>query len=80
VIWFEFECDADGCQHLHRVSLRSLSSHQPNKFATFFDTALHVNREHGWRVEGNGKDLPDWDCKVFCPTHLHLHRDNQKGT
>jgi len=73
-----FSCDAPGCDKRQQFPLAMLSRDR-NRHSTFFDTALSMNRANRWRVEGNGRELPNWDCKVFCPDHIHLHRDFGTG-
>lgn len=75
-----FSCDVPGCDKSQQFPLAMLSRERYSKHShsTFFDTALSMNRDNFWRVEGNGQHLQDWDCKVFCPDHLHLHRDFKK--
>lgn len=75
MITISFECDAPKCRNQHWFTLAMLARFRYGKHLTFFDAALALNREEGWRVEGNEKELPNWDCKVFCRDHLHLHRD-----
>lgn len=75
MIVFRFECDAPGCERSQQFPLSMLSRYRSRSCGTFFDCALAMNRDAGWRVEGNARELPDWDCKVFCRDHIHLHRD-----
>lgn len=78
MIIFRFECDAPDCKNWHQFTLAQLCRSR-HRHSTFFDTALYVNRDTGWRVEGNECELPNWDCKVFCRDHVHLHRDAVKA-
>lgn len=79
MIRFEFQCDADDCTRTHRFSLLRVSRHRGGPGETVFDAALRWNKEEGWHLLDNGKELPDFDIKVFCPDHQDLHRD-KKGT
>lgn len=67
-IWFSVFCSVEGCSRRFDVSLvetcRARASH-----GTFFDTALSLGRDAGWKFVGNCLELPNWNVAPFCVEH-----------